>query len=402
MYFCKKTESMTKNCVNCGNPFESCRDSNIFCSKKCNNNSRSKKVIKEISEEIAGEENIFQESKEREIKTNDVLHNVPDDIAGWKTRAFSTNKDGEVVTTWRRAEEGIGFVLTDEVKQFIKEGFLDIKPFTFIVNNKPKSVKTQIFWISDMHVGSCNFNPQYGSSWTLERVEERVLSLVEHVVETDELIIVNLGDSLDGLQKKTTRGGHLLDQSLDDRQMMIGVFQVFQKLFTVLSELQKNGTVNKIRFISTGESNHTNMDGILGFFISEWLKVKYPLIESQIAISVIDKFESHEHIFLFLHGKDSRHARNGVPLHLDLKTEVYFRRLFDEMGVVPSDKTHIYSGDLHREAFDKQKFTYNKVACLASPSDWAQVNFASNDSGLSYTKILNNSFTEKGLIIFEN
>ena len=56
---------MTKNCVNCGNPFESCRDSNIFCSKKCNNNSRSKKVIKEISEEIAGEENIFQESKER-------------------------------------------------------------------------------------------------------------------------------------------------------------------------------------------------------------------------------------------------------------------------------------------------------------------------------------------------
>ena len=402
MYFCKKTESMTKNCVNCGNPFESCRDSNIFCSKKCNNNSRSKKVIKEISEEIAGEENIFQESKEREIKTNDVLHNVPDDITGWKTRAFSTNKDGEVVTTWRRAEEGIGFVLTDEVKQFIKEGFLDIKPFTFIVNNKPKSVKTQIFWISDMHVGSCNFNPQYGSSWTLERVEERVLSLVEHVVETDELIIVNLGDSLDGLQKKTTRGGHLLDQSLDDRQMMIGVFQVFQKLFTVLSELQKNGTVNKIRFISTGESNHTNMDGILGFFISEWLKVKYPLIESQIAISVIDKFESHEHIFLFLHGKDSRHARNGVPLHLDLKTEVYFRRLFDEMGVVPSDKTHIYSGDLHREAFDKQKFTYNKVACLASPSDWAQVNFASNDSGLSYTKILNNSFTEKGLIIFEN
>lgn len=393
---------MTKNCVNCGNPFESCRDSNIFCSKKCNNNSRSKKVIKEISEEIAGEENIFQESKEREIKTNDVLHNVPDDIAGWKTRAFSTNKDGEVVTTWRRAEEGIGFVLTDEVKQFIKEGFSDIKPFTFIVNNKPKSVKTQIFWISDMHVGSCNFNPQYGSSWTLERVEERVLSLVEHVVETDELIIVNLGDSLDGLQKKTTRGGHLLDQSLDDRQMMIGVFQVFQKLFTVLSELQKNGTVNKIRFISTGESNHTNMDGILGFFISEWLKVKYPLIESQIAISVIDKFESHEHIFLFLHGKDSRHARNGVPLHLDLKTEVYFRRLFDEMGVVPSDKTHIYSGDLHREAFDKQKFTYNKVACLASPSDWAQVNFASNDSGLSYTKILNNSFTEKGLIIFEN
>jgi len=394
---------MTKNCVNCGNPFESCRDSNIFCSKKCNNNSRSKKVIKEISEEIAGEENIFQESKEREIKTNDVLHNVPDDIAGWKTRAFSTNKDGEVVTTWRRKQEE-GFVLTDEVKQFIQEGFSDIKPFTFIVNNKPKSVKTQIINIGDLHVGMKNEeNQQFGETWNLEKAEKRVLSLVNHIVDCEELIILLLGDNNDGWNGFTTSMSHKLPQNLNNREQIFGLFQIYQKLFTIISDFQVKGIINKVRCISVGESNHSgDHDFIIASFLSEWLKAKYPLMETYVAKKYIDIFESGGKNFFFCHGKNQNTQKHGFPLFLDDKTLIHFTSVINSFDKKADEDTWVICADKHQYLSQFKLFNWHRVGSMASGSDWQHANFANNSSSTTYLKVLDTGIVEQAIIHFKN
>ena len=393
---------MTKNCLFCKKEFNSKVANNFYCSNSCRNKHwYYKNKLKPVDTEIAQEENVVQESREREVKTNNSFVEPPQEIDGYKVRAFSTNKKDEIVTTWRRKSETT-FDL-EEFKAQIKSCLLDVVPFTFISKAQPKTIQTQILNISDPHSGMTNRAPQFGSTWTKEKMKARILSLADHVIDCNELIITFLGDGADGMGGFTTSRTHRLDQDMGDHDQIIFLVQIFQELFTILSTFQAKGIVNKIRFISVGESNHSGeMDRVVGTFLSMWLEVKFPLIECQISKTYIDRFETAGKQFVFLHGKDSKFQKHGFGLVLDNKTEIYFRNIFDSMGIKADENTHVISGDSHQMCSMFKTFHWHKVGAICSGSDYIQTSFATNISSTTCFKILENGVVEISVIHFKN
>ena len=404
----------TSICPQCQSVFIS-KSLKQFCSNVCRSRNHHK-INKQSSDTVhkniddvkplqtfidEDQQEVVRDAREREVKTNNPFVNVPDEREGYKVRAFCTNKKDEIVTTWRRKTETT-FDL-EIFKAQIKECLLDVTPFTFISKAQPKSVQSQIITIGDTHAGMWNKNPQFGSTWTIERLEERILSLTDHIIDCNELVILFLGDGCDGFDNFTTSRAHRLDQNMGNHDQIIGLVQVFQKFFTILSNFQAKGIVNKIRFISVGESNHSGeMDRVFGTFLSMWLEAKYPLIECQISKKYIDKFESGGKNFVFCHGKDGRNQKHGFPLVLDNKTEIYFRNIFDSMDIKADENTHVISADAHQKCSMFKTFHYHKVGAICSASDWIQTNFSTNISSTTYLKILGNNTIEEGIIHFKN
>ena len=56
------------------------------------------------------------------------------------------------------------------------------------------------------------------------------------ISDRTRIIVCNLGDSLDGMNQQTTRGGHLLPQNLNNKDQYKVFFSVMMDLFKNLSE----------------------------------------------------------------------------------------------------------------------------------------------------------------------
>lgn len=394
--------SIGKKCLECSKEFVSKNKKGVYCGESCKNKAWSKKYRgknNNNTNEGTDLEDTFYvpESPHIPLVASSI---IPEEISGYPVRSFYTNKEGEPGGVWRRKDTEY-IVFDKEAKEFIKANFKDVVPFTFVVNSKPRALKSHIFWLSDLHCGMTNVTPQFGSRWSLPLMEERILQIPKYVNDCDELIIANIGDSVDGMDKFTVSRKHQLDQDLNNWEQILGAFRVFQKLFSVLAELQKQGVFNKLRWVSVGESNHSGyMDRAISEILSDWLLVKFPSVDVYTAQNYIDKFSSHGHNFVFCHGKDNKHQKFGFPLMLDAKTENYFRQIFEEMNI-PADKfTHVVSGHTHQESLNRRRFTYEKVMAISTGSDHGQTNYGFQDSGISYSKIYDD-VVERGAIIFE-
>lgn len=327
---------------------------------------------------------------------------VPEEIEGFAISSFSQNSEGKRSVVWRKRIAN-QFEFTDEVKDFIKEALIDVSPFTFVVNGNPSPKnKAQIFWVADTHVGMCNPNPLYGKTYSLTEFTARLLSIPQYVQECDELIICFLGDGIDGLDGMTISRKHPLPQDLNNFEQIIGFVEAFKQLFTVLMRLKVEGVVNKIRFVSVDQSNHSGyMDKVCAHFISEWLSVKFPEIKTQIAKNYIDHFEAQGHTFVYCHGKDMNYQKHGFPAQINSATSLYFLQYLAQNGIEANDEAHVVSADLHMETYSESSFSYQKVLPLAIGSDWVQTNFGKGKSGVSYSKILSNGSIERGAIKFK-
>lgn len=128
----------------------------------------------------------------------------------------------------------------------------------------PKVVRTGgntiLVYLSDMHIGAA-VSPTsiYNNPFDYEIAVERLQLILNYVSELatntncTEIIVCNIGDSLDGYNGQTTRGGHSLPQNMSNKEqiknfvgMMLGFFK----------ELSNSGKFEKISYYCVGESNH--------------------------------------------------------------------------------------------------------------------------------------------------
>jgi hypothetical protein len=147
--------------------------------------------------------------------------------------------------------------IEDVVKQFVSGGLKQIKQTTL------KDQKALKATVTDMHVGldpnpndKSLFRYTYGEkefNQNLDVVYNSILQQKKQHGKFEVLYINDLGDGLDGWNQLTTRGGHKLDQNLNNVEQ----FRVYiTGKLRLIENLIKADVANKVVIITVTDCNH--------------------------------------------------------------------------------------------------------------------------------------------------
>ena len=265
----------------------------------------------------------------------------------------------------------------------------DVIPFE-ITKKETNGENALIVYLSDMHVGAQTKSDSiYENNYDSEVFNSRLRATCDEITHQyeifgrfDKLIICNLGDSLDGYNAETTRGGHKLPQNMDNKEQFNVYVNGMLRFFETVHSID---VANTIEYMCVGDSNH---DGDFGWAanktIEAYLNVKYPGMNARVFGKFIEFFKYGIHTFVLTHGKDKEDKAYGFPLTLNDKTEVYINEYLHNNNI-NSDFTHVISGDLHQTSIGYAKrFRYKKVSSLYGSSKWIHTNFGNTKAAVDF------------------
>lgn len=264
-------------------------------------------------------------------------------------------------------------------------------------NEKPNftqnsSESTVIIWLSDLHIGA--YNEKFGFYQLPDYDKKEIKRRLDKIINTfkyyelDNLIVVDLGDSVDQYNKETTRGGHLLPNNMTDKEMSHLYLDCMEYFFKNIKDLN---IARKYYYYSIGESNHS---GDFGWALN--LALSYKLQQNGWATYVsdypIDNFKVGNNVFCYLHGKNNYTQSRQFPLTLNPQTELYFANYIAENNLNRNgEKVYIIKGDLHQYAYTSGKqFDYISVGSMYATSNYIAANFGNTPWSINYTEIDNN------------
>lgn len=263
--------------------------------------------------------------------------------------------------------------------------FPDIKPCKFEIADSDKSL---IIWLSDIHTGafvstqSIYSNP-YDKEEMLRRFE-RILTEVGKLHEAygslEKIIVCNLGDSLDGMDRQTTRRDHYLPQNMTNKEQMQTFMDCMVYFMTGLCEFSA-----EVEYYCVGESNH---DGDFGYVTN--MALAAALDKMYIKATVFDKFIGEFSYkgttYILCHGKDNKDMFKNLPLTLNEKTENFINEYLDNKGI--TGNIVFVKGDLHQSATTYgRRFTYKSVGSLFGSSEWIHKNFGNTKACCDYSVV---------------
>lgn len=298
----------------------------------------------------------------------------------------------EVKQKWVKGPEGSQLMVKKDQDLNLRKDFDD-----FLKSYKPitKSFKTDsddgilFVYLSDQHIGAeTKQDSLFPNEYNAEKVGDRMQKTAQEVLKLDQrfflnkIVIVNLGDAVDGYNGYTTRGGHKLPQNLSNREVYNTFLQVH---LDFIYALITNCDCKNISYVSVGDSNHGgDFEYICNKSLEAISNLKYPNVQFHVGEKFIEHFTFGEHTFLFCHGKDSEDMKFGLPKNLDPKTELWIKSYVDQMQI-KSKYVHLVKGDLHL-ANSEWSFNLRYKNCLSmyGSSKWIQTNFMKNTSGVSF------------------
>lgn len=272
-----------------------------------------------------------------------------------------------------------------QLKNILGEINYPNNPIKFTFNSRSR---TLIISLSDIHVGAAvSNNSIYYNEWDEEELNNRmqfiIKSLSKFVNEIDNIVVFNLGDSLDGYKGETTRGGHLLPQNMNDKEQ-VKVF--IRQMLQFFDNLYETFEV-PMSYYCVGESNH---DGDYGWLANEklasMLELKYPDMPVEIFDKYMDFIDVNGTMFILSHGKDNKDMFRNLPLVLDVNTESKINEYIDYYGLQQvSDNIVFVKGDLHQSALTHgKKFSYWSVGSIFGASEWIHKNMGNSKAYCDY------------------
>lgn len=195
-------------------------------------------------------------------------------------------------------------VTEEKLVELIKSTNKDYKELPVNTNSSNPTYPALIIWLSDLHIGA--YNAKYSSFVTLpnydkEEIKARLAKIVQTFVGQSygAVYVVNLGDSIDGYNKETTRGGHPLPEIMDDKEISETYIECMMEFFKSLKTNVRSGEFN---YLCIGESNH---DGNWGWLNNKLLAAYLANegVKSYISNYPIDNFIIGKHSWIFTHGK---------------------------------------------------------------------------------------------------
>lgn len=280
-----------------------------------------------------------------------------------------------------------------ELKQIVNSGKhfisdIDFTPVKFQISTNPEFKNTLLVYLSDMHIGAfVSDESVYDNTYNEEEVNRRLTKVFERIARfnnLDHIIILNLGDAIDGYNASTTRpsSSHVLPQNMTNKQQGKVLIKCMVNFF---NNIRVSVPCNKISFYSVGHSNH---GGDFEHSIMTALSVLLENIgvETYVATKSIDYFKVGDKTIIYGHGKDNLDQFKNFPLTLNEKTELYINEYILRNKL--SGEILMVKGDLHQSAttYGKQ-FKYKSVSSLFGSSNWVCANFGFTPWGCDYTLI---------------
>lgn len=279
-----------------------------------------------------------------------------------------------------------------EIELAIKNAISDqLIPVQYPKTN-PTIKKAIIACIADEHVACSNDNALYENTWNESEYRKRKYTLVEILAaetlkhgDFEKIIILSLGDDLDGWNAQTTRGGHSLPQNMTNRQAIETYLKVNIPIWDALIKYFPN---SEFEVYNVSESNHGGMgfDDAANLALKAYLDGRYPAhIKFHICNKSIESFRYNSHNIHFAHGKDDKLMRSPMPLNLDHKTESYIKQYMDLNGFLHSENevNYFIKGDIHQFNYNTGKF-FHYINCpsLMGSTDWIMRNFGLSKPGI--------------------
>lgn len=274
-----------------------------------------------------------------------------------------------------------------DFKEFLSEIKLDVK--FKIRTPKNSTEKTLIAYLSDMHIGAdVSKYSIYENEFTfetaskrLEAIGLRLMDIAENTGATN-IIVCNIGDTLDGYNAETTRGGHLLPQNMNNKDQFKNYLKMMAEFFADLSSC---GLFSSIKYYAVEGGNH---DGDFGYMANKSLEgilaILNPSIEVKVYERYINHFEAHGHTFVLCHGKDAKDVFKNMPLVINDKTENQINEYLDYNSITGKN-IHFIKGDLHQSATTYAKrFRYKSVGSFFGSSEWIHKNFGNTKAAIDF------------------
>ena len=242
--------------------------------------------------------------------------------------------------------------------------------------------------LTDIHIG---MNPDaegvsmYSNKWNAEDIEESRLRIVQELISrrrSDVLVIEQLGDLLDGYDKKTTRGGHELPQNMSNQEQ-------FDSAVSFMVDLV-NDTYHYYSAIRVENVCNDNHAGDFGYMACQAVKLILEAKYENVKVTNHKSFLSHYSVLNSLsvisHGKDKVHNKFGFKPQLDTKQIEKIDQYIKYHGLYRYKHIRFAKGDSHQAMFDdttSNDFTYNNYPSLAPASEWVQSNFKNSKRGFA-------------------
>lgn len=260
------------------------------------------------------------------------------------------------------------------------------------VPKSPNNSKALFVYLSDRHIGAyVNGIAMYENKYDATEYKDRMDSVYYHILKMhhifgvfEDLYIIDLGDKMDGQNGQTTRGGHKLPQNMSNKQAFETAISVEKKFF---DDLIEDNIAVKYHVLQNCNSNHGgDFDYMVNRSLEMYLNAVYPWVKTRMLTKFIEHEVYGEHVFLFTHGKDDEDMKHGLPLHLNDKTENYFRKYMMYHNINPElAYVSIVKGDLHMaNSQDTYGFRYRNVLSLFGGSKWIGTNFGPNRPGVCF------------------
>lgn len=355
-----------------------------------------KRIIKaHLGEEDDEDENKIAPCKGHAVQQEEEITSVPannDVPKGMEVKSMWTKADGSMGYSYKAVDESVDNELSkEEISDIIKE-VLHERDVVRVSAERPMGNAKMNIYMSDEHLGCDTSSGMYSFIYGPEEMKRRHLDILASVGkqawifgDLAEINIVNLGDSIDGQDKRTTRGGHELQQNLTNREVFTEFLKI-QKLF--IDSLVEMDVAAKIKWQGVANSNH---GGDMEFFaftaLQEYIKVRYPDIEIVIHKGFLNLYEYDEnHVFVYTHGKDEKFRLRALPLNLSDKDINFINEFIDyHQTTIKGRKVHVIKGDLHQSAsFQAKKFRYRNCGSLLGSSAWIQHNFGNTQGRTDY------------------
>ena len=284
-----------------------------------------------------------------------------------------------------------------DIKKICKKIFEGTKSVDIEDTGKGRAILN--VYISDEHLGCDTTDGLYENKFGPKALKKRHMNVL---VEANllkqfygrfaEINIINLGDALDGMNGKTTRGGHLLPQDMSNKEVFRKFLEI-QKL--TVDTLVKMDISDKINYVCIANSNHGgDMEYMAFYAFEQYVKYIYPDIGFTIYEEFLNEHKIGDHTFILTHGKDENQRFKGLPLNLDDKSEKFINNFIDEKEI-PVKNLHVVKGDLHQSAsYASKRFRYRNCGSMMGSSAWIMANFGNTKPRTDYDVILGDTILE--------
>ncbi len=265
-------------------------------------------------------------------------------------------------------------------KDFLEN--IDLSNIPAITPKPSKSTKDLFIWLSDMHIGaSVSDKSIYYNKYDQDEIHSRLTEVISKLATEDgydNIIVCNIGDSLDGFNSQTTRGGNILPQNMNNKEQLECFMDEMVYFMDGLSQIPNNG----VYYYAVGESNHGG-----DFEYAAQLALEVILNERGVITTIFDKFIgvfTHKGInYVICHGKDNNDMFKNWPLVLNDKTENYINKYLDSQDIL---RAVVIKGDLHQSATSYcGRFVYKSVGSLFGSSEWIHKNFGDTKASCDYS-----------------